>query len=364
VRAGEADGLIGIFDNGVTTMQFLPTGNFNGGDSQSIMPASVPPTFIWMSQAGGEYGNAKLVYMSPQIAGFDFGAQYAPNMSNSFGNNAGSYNGGLGNSFTGAGVGTGILCGTATSGCPSMSSGPGEFDGSKIINQVAVGARYQGVFGGLGVLAYGVYMVSGHSQYSGPTVATAAGRQNLGVASLPGSKFNGNFNGLNIGSGGVALTYAGFTAGGNVIGGQKNGYVNLQPQGAPSQIGVIGGVKYVAGPLTVGIAAMDYWDQGNIQMTGLSQHHAWAVNPGLSYGGAWLHRVWRILIQFAVSGWCERSDWRNWHQCQQHDQGPSNLGRQRGQFLIAPRVARPAGRRGAISAGFALIGILRAQTRM
>jgi len=70
---------------------------------------------------------------------------------------------------------------------------------------------------------------------------------------------------------------------GNVIGGQKNGYVNLQPQGAPNQIGVIGGVKYVAGPLTVGIAAMDYWDQGNIQMTGLSQHHAWGVNPGLSY---------------------------------------------------------------------------------
>ncbi len=31
VRAGQADGLIGIFDNGVTTAQFLPTGNFNGG---------------------------------------------------------------------------------------------------------------------------------------------------------------------------------------------------------------------------------------------------------------------------------------------------------------------------------------------
>jgi hypothetical protein len=164
-----------------------------------------------------------------------------------------------------------------------MSSGPGEFDGSKIINQVAVGARYQGVFGGLGVLAYGVYMVSGHSQYSGASAATAAGRANLGITSLPGSKFTGNFNGLNIGSGGVALTYAGFTVGANVIGGQKNGYVNLQPQGAPNQIGVTGGLKYVAGPLTVGVALMDYWDQGNIQMTGLSQHHAWAVNPGLSY---------------------------------------------------------------------------------
>ena len=69
VRAGQADGLIGIFDNGVTTMQFLPTGNFNGGDTQSLMPTAVPPTWIWLSGAGGEYDNTKVVYMSPQIAG-------------------------------------------------------------------------------------------------------------------------------------------------------------------------------------------------------------------------------------------------------------------------------------------------------
>ena len=36
VRAGQADGLIGIFDNGVTTFQFLPTGNLNGGDLTNV----------------------------------------------------------------------------------------------------------------------------------------------------------------------------------------------------------------------------------------------------------------------------------------------------------------------------------------
>ena len=36
VRVGQADGLIGIFDNGVTTFQFLPTGNLNGGDLQNL----------------------------------------------------------------------------------------------------------------------------------------------------------------------------------------------------------------------------------------------------------------------------------------------------------------------------------------
>ena len=42
----------------------------------------MPPTFIFLGQAGNEYDNAKIVYLSPQIAGFDFGLLYAPNTSN------------------------------------------------------------------------------------------------------------------------------------------------------------------------------------------------------------------------------------------------------------------------------------------
>jgi hypothetical protein len=281
VRAGQADGVIGIFDNGVTTFQFLPTGNLNGGDVQSIMPSGIPPVWPFMSQAGGEYGNDKVVYLSPQIAGFDIGFQYAPNLSNGFGQNASA--GGLAGSLTGSGNGTGLNCTTATSGCPDLSSGPGALDGSRIINQAAVGARYQGVFGGLGVLAYGVWMKSGHANYSGPTSATAVGRANLGISALPGSAYTGNYDGLNIGSGGIALTYAGVTVGGNLIGGRKNGYVSLVPQGAPSQFGFTFGAKYVAGPFTIGAVAMEYWDQGNVQMTGLSQHRARALSTGLSY---------------------------------------------------------------------------------
>ena len=45
----------------------------------------------------------------------------------------------------------------------------------------------------------------------------------------------------------------------------------------------IGGAKYVNGPWTVGIALMEYWDQGNVQMTGISQHRARGINPGFSY---------------------------------------------------------------------------------
>jgi hypothetical protein len=284
VRVGQADGLIGIFDNGVTTMQFLPTGNFNGGDEQGFQPTSIPPTWVWMSQAGGEYGNNKIVYMSPQIAGFDFGLQYAPNLSNGFGISGSA--GGVSAGLAGAGNGTGINCSVVNSGCPNLSSGPGSLDGSRILNQTAVGVRYQGKFGDLGVLAYGVYEFSGHANYTGPAFTTAAGRANLGTSALPGSTYTGNYDGLSIGSGGVAVTYAGFTLAGNVIGGRKNGYVSLAPTGAPSQIGVIVGAKYVTGPLTAGVALMRYWDQGNVALTGISQHKAQGIDVGLNYAVA------------------------------------------------------------------------------
>src|SRR5690242_9906333 len=108
VRLGQADGMIGIFDNGVTTFQFLPTGNFNGGDTQSVIPQNASPSFIYLSQGGNEYDNVRAVYMSPQIAGFDFGLQYAPNTSNGFG--MGGSNNALNASVTGAGTGTGLGC--------------------------------------------------------------------------------------------------------------------------------------------------------------------------------------------------------------------------------------------------------------
>ena len=45
VRFGMADGVIGIFDNGVTTGQFLING-FNGGDNQNVSGAAIPFFFL------------------------------------------------------------------------------------------------------------------------------------------------------------------------------------------------------------------------------------------------------------------------------------------------------------------------------
>ena len=279
VRMGQADGLIGIFDNGVTTFQFLPTGNLNGGDLQGTFPSNVSPTFVFLGQAGNEYGNAKAVYLSPQIAGFDFGFQYAPNTSN--GNGIGGVGNALNGSITGSGTGTGLSCTIANTGCPSLSSGPGIQDGSRALNQTAIGVRYQGAFGGLGVLAYGVYEISQAANYTGLKTPAV-----LGTTTTPGSKFNGTYNGLSFGSGGVAVTYAGFTVGGNIIGGKINQQLALQPSGGAPLLGVLAGAKYVSGPWTMGIVGEEWWDQGTATLSGLTQRKARALDAGVGYAVA------------------------------------------------------------------------------
>ncbi len=287
LRAGQADGVIGIFDNGVTTFQFLPTGNLNGGDLEGNTPQNSDQTFVFLGQAGNEYDNAKLVYLSPQFAGFDFGFQYAPNTSN--GNGLGGSNNALNGSIISAGTGTGLSCAVANSGCPTLSSGPGAVDGSRVLNQYAAGVRYQGTLGGVGVLAYGVYMGSGHADYTGLSPATATTPGGLALANtflgntIPGSHYTGKYNGLSFGSAGIALTYAGFTVGGNTIDGQINGQLALQPQGGAPMNAYLLGAKYVNGPLTMGIVGEEMWYQGNVNMSGITQHRGRAIDAGASY---------------------------------------------------------------------------------
>lgn len=293
LRAGQADGIIGIFDNNVTTFQFLPTSNLNGGDLQN-WPQNVVPPFWFASQGGNEYGNTKLVYLSPQFAGFDFGIQYAPNTSNGFGM-TGSNNA-LNASITGAGTGTGLGCTVANSGCPSLSSGPGSLDGSRILNQTAVGVRYQGTLGDVGVLAYVAYEFSGHANYTGAAASTPAGASALGISALPGSKYTGQYDGLSFGNAGLAVTYGGVTVGGNIIGGRVNGTLALAPKGGVGTLAYLLGAKYVIGPWTVGVAGEIGWYQGSAQMSGLSQRRGRGIDVGTSYSVAPGYQVFAEYI--------------------------------------------------------------------
>ena len=93
----------------------------------------------------------------------------------------------------------------------------------------------------------GPLKVSGNADYTGARTATVLGN------TVAGSRFTGQYDGLNFGNGGLALTYGGFTIGGNLIGGRLNGQLQLTPQGGVSELAYMFGAKYTAGPLVMGI---------------------------------------------------------------------------------------------------------------
>ncbi|HEX3401669.1 MAG TPA: hypothetical protein VHT74_15215 [Acetobacteraceae bacterium] len=277
VRLGQADGVISIFDNGITTFQFLPTSNLEGGDLESNIPQNAVVPWYFVSQSGNEYGYSKAVYLSPQIAGFDFGVQYAPNTSNGFG--LSGSNNALNGSITGSGTGTGLGCTVANSGCPTLSAGPGIQDGSRVLNLTTVGVRYQGLLGNVSVLAYGAYGISGTADYTGSTAPAVLGN----TGTLASSRFNGKYDGLSFGNAGVALTYAGFTLGGNFIGGRTNGPLAAAPENGAGELAYTLGLKYVRGPLVMGIVGEIGWSQGNVNLSGISQRRGRGIDLGASY---------------------------------------------------------------------------------
>ena len=134
VRLGQGDGVIGLFDNCIFTSQCWDAGlgGLDAGASQETTPSAASPPFVWLSQVGAEYANSKIVYLSPQFYGFDFGVQYAPNEGNAFAN------------ASGATAFQSTPCNQAGPSCINVSSGN---DPTRWINQVGAGLRYQHVSG-------------------------------------------------------------------------------------------------------------------------------------------------------------------------------------------------------------------------
>jgi hypothetical protein len=85
----------------------------------------------------------------------------------------------------------------------------------------------------------------------------------------------------------------------NAIGGRLNGQLALAPQGGAPEVAFVAGLKYVTGPLTVGIEAEEAWYQGSVQLTGLSQRRAraftfggvYTVAPGFSVFAEYLYET-------------------------------------------------------------------------
>jgi predicted porin len=248
LRVGQGDGPFGIFDSGITTFQGFDDGGWNG-DIEALIPGNAEPSFPFLSQQGAEYSSAKIVYFSPQLAGFDFGLSYAPNNQ--------AY--------------TDSNCAYASSSCVNLSSSAaaGNVDGTRYVNAYVAALRYQGTFGPVGLLAYGGYMGSGSVSYQGPAT--------VGGVKVP------TYNGLGFGMGGAAITIGPVQFGGNVQAGAYNGAGALQPKGGVHAVAWLGGVQYSSGPFTIGTSYYDFNSQGAGTLVGISQRNEVGYAAGMTY---------------------------------------------------------------------------------
>jgi hypothetical protein len=253
-RLGQADSPLGLFDNGVTTFQNFDDGGWNG-DINGLIPSNAQPTFPFLSLAGSDYGSAKAVYLSPQFAGFDFGLSWAPNNQALADTN----------------------CAYASSSCYNLSSSSAASDALRYTNWYVAAGRYQNTFGPVGLYVMGAYYGSGHVSYQGPA---------------PG----GQYNGLSVGDFGAAVTYAGFTVGGHVTGGDSNGQGALQPKGGSHSLAWLGGVQYAGGPLTIGGSFYNFRSQGSAALVGLTQRNENGLALGLTFNIAPGIAIWASYL--------------------------------------------------------------------
>ena len=258
-RFGQADGVTGIFDNGITTFQNFDNGAWNG-DLPGVVPGNAEPAFPFFSQQGAEYGSAKLVYLSPQFAGFDIGLHYAP--SSAVGQNG--YNTVSLTQATNANLNA-QQCSIAAQGCANLGSSGNVNDGARFKNQYVGGIRYQNKFGDLAAYGYAAYVGSGHVNYTG----TSAFQQ---------------YDGLSVGDFGAALTYAGVTVGGHYTYGNFNGAEALKPRGGKKGDVWLVGAQYAVGPFTIGASYYRFFSQGSPNLVGISHRAETGLAAGLTYG--------------------------------------------------------------------------------
>lgn len=258
-RFGQGDGPVSLFDNGITSGQFDAAGNLNGGDLQGDTLGATAIPFIPTTVGGNEYTTQKLVYISPQFAGFDFGFSWSPYSFNSY-----------------------AVCSGNAAGpnCVATSSGTATAFGAKTLNVTEAAVRYQGKFGDVGILAWGAWVHGGTANYTGPFIANPA---SFAAAAALGSGATGRYDNLNFGEAGAAVTFGPITVAGLWTGGAVNGQFAARPAGGSMTNAIVPSIVYSNGPFKIGVAMEYFNDQGATQMVGLTQRHEYAINPGIQY---------------------------------------------------------------------------------
>jgi len=220
VRFGDEDGVMGgLMNSG--WVQGFGTGGVHGSWESFVTRQNNGRT---TTGPGGLGDASKILYMSPQFAGFDFGASYAPNAS--VGEDVGCPN----NGSSGYCDRAYAYSGARTTGI--YAAGP-EYAGRR--NEFQLAARWRGNVAGVGIAATVGYIGSGAARD-----LTSAGAQQTVL------------NGLNIWQAGVQASYAGFTLGANYTYGDYNFFWGNTVRGDRSAEQLVVGGQYIVGPITVG----------------------------------------------------------------------------------------------------------------
>jgi hypothetical protein len=277
IRLGQGDGLPGIYDaTGIFTIGSWDggIGNLNNAGVQAVTPNNYLISWPFLSGNGTEYGNNKIVYLSPSFFGVDVGFEYAPNQGNSFTN-----------SVTSDPLAVGP-CNSASNNCENVISG---IDASRWINRWGFGGRFVESFAGATIQGYGEYIISGKENWSG---AVNPGPANLGYTAAgaatafgPAGNLPQNFkyDAQNFFNGGLSASYLGFTAAGDVTFGRTNGSNAMVTTGGAPMKAELASVSYAYGPFSAGVIGAIVDSQGAVQLTGISQRHEAAFAVGGAY---------------------------------------------------------------------------------
>jgi outer membrane protein OmpU len=258
-RFGQTDGPATLFLTG--TFEGFDDGGWNG-DLPAFIPGGAAAAWPFPSQSA-LYGSDKVVYLSPNFYGFDFGVSYAPNTS-VLQNNGGGCNAG------------------SPGGCDRQSSSILPSDIGRRTNMIEAQARYRGTFGGVGLAVAGGYIGAGHVNNGG----------------LPGQLNYKNQDILDIGA---TLTFGGFSFGGYVQNGSYNGATfNTMPGGGQRATAWVGGAQYQTGPYTVGAHYFQAFSTGSLSATtpgntgmrnesGLAVGSTYQLTPGVSLFASYIY---------------------------------------------------------------------------
>jgi hypothetical protein len=264
LRFGATDGPLGLFMVG--TFENFDLGGSWNGDLPDFTNAAVNVTWT-PPENSGDYGDSKIVYVSPSFGGFDFGFSYEPNASGG---------GEVNQSYSQAGS-----IRLSSIGGGTFAANTSSLQREK--NTVQFGGRYQGTIGPVGVQLEAVGFTAGTVGNNGLTGLTAGG--------APQYKFKTPWA---VDMGGI-VNFGGLSVGGNIWTGavNPNGSRNTLPvvSGGINTFDYVVGASYAFGSYIVGANMISTTRQGNnwqdLQATaaGIGKMHELGIDVGGTY--AW-----------------------------------------------------------------------------